>query len=1406
MARRRIVLCIAAFVFWVEASAQTITRGPYLQSGTPTSVFVKWRTDVASTSRVEFGFTPDILEFAVEDTHLTTEHEVLLSGLTADTKYYYAIGAAGVTLAGDSSYFFVTSPEPGAAKPTRIWILGDSGTKNNAARAVRDTYYAFTGDRHTDLWLMLGDNAYPNGLDSEYQAAVFDMYPEMLRKSVLWPTRGNHDRGPRDEFGNWTEGGDYYRIFTLPTAGEAGGMPSGTEVYYSFDYGDIHFICLESTSSSFRGFTSPMWSWLEADLAANDKFWTIAFWHHPPYSKGSHDSDAESELIQMRERALPLLESYGVDLVLCGHSHSYERSFLLNGHYGNSTTLADSMILDAGAGRRDDGGAYVKFTSGPQPGAGAVYIVAGSSGQLSPGPLNHPVMFASFEMHGSVVLDIDGDQLEASFINSSGAILDYFTIIKSSGSAAAKLIPVSGGGQTGFVGTSLSEPFTVQAQDSSGQPIFGVSINFAIIAGEGVLSRAQKFSDLNGRASSTLKLGEAAGLVRVAVTAAGVADTVFFMAHAIVPPFPDISVVPVEHNFGDVLIGDSSRVQFQIKNLGVEDLTVSSLSMIGGDSAHFRMDSLSLPFTLETNESQILLVHFKPISVGVKQAAVNVSSNDPDENPLAVMLTGIAASEFPPVIVLPKITTTSTPSNADDPAIWIHPSDPSRSVIIGTDKSAGIFVWDLNGSLLQHLPQGADVNNVDARQRVRWGNEVADIVAANLRNAGKLAVFKVNPNYTGADVLVQLAGENSSGNDIQEDSYGFCLYKNPDDRTLYVFERPKDGGVVRQYRIEPDSTGAGVVVTPVRDLNYAGGVAEGFVADDELGYVYITEESHGIHKFFAAPDQPVDALATFGQGAGTQTDREGLALYACPDGAGYLVLSSQGNDTFKIFERQGNNRFVKTVTPLDEFGNPGLGTDGLDVTSFAAPPNFPQGFLVAHEQDGKQFHLYDWADVAKSNLSICVNGVFPKPQIAARPSAFDFGNVAVGDSGFTTLVIKNLGAAELLVTSIAMIPDDEFRIDSGWAPPRVIAFGDSLPFDVAFLPKAAGTKNAVVQLTSNDESNNPLEIFLTGTGILFQQPQIAVAPAAVDFGEVAVGDTAVKMVMVKNLGNTTLTLSEVSVYPFCEFTIDSVETPLLLTPLDSFQVVVNFVPASAGEKNAALRLVSSDPQSDTLEVRLTAQAFLPALIASTDTLDFEQVFLDSATARPVFLFNRNDHGLRVLDIEVLGEHASEFRALNEDTAFVIAAQDSKEIIVEFTPRSTGKKNAQLRILSSVVNFDSVIIVLTGEALAPPILGTEEDKLARLPDRTVLFPNYPNPFNAETTIEYALPRPAQVRLIIYNLLGQPIRTLIDNAESAGFKKARWDGRDQNQREVGSGIYYVKLEVDKKFFVHKIVLLK
>ncbi len=274
----------------------------------------------------------------------------------------------------------------------------------------------------------LGDNAYNTGTDAEYQSKVFNIYGNQFKSWNFYPALGNHDYGSvgYKSASALGTGFPYFTIFSLPTTGQAGGLSSGTEKYYSYNWANIHFIALDSYGAQ-NNSTSPMYTWLQNDLAANTQKWTIVYWHHPPYSKGTHNSDTEIELRDMRNNIVPLLETYKVDLVLNGHSHTYERSYFMHGHYGNESTFNSSMIVQTGDGNAVP---YIKDATHN----GTIYAVCGVGGQSSSSTTSgypHNAMIKSFtSLNGSVALEITGDTMVYKFLKSDGTIPDQFKMIK----------------------------------------------------------------------------------------------------------------------------------------------------------------------------------------------------------------------------------------------------------------------------------------------------------------------------------------------------------------------------------------------------------------------------------------------------------------------------------------------------------------------------------------------------------------------------------------------------------------------------------------------------------------------------------------------------------------------------------------------------------------------------------------------------------------------------------------------------------------------------------------------------------------------------------------------------------------------------------------------------------------
>jgi 3',5'-cyclic AMP phosphodiesterase CpdA len=445
----------------------------FLQQLGSDQVIIKWRGNADGgdeASSVCFGTDMAALPESSEAQAAVTatgHSEVLLTGLTPDTTYYYSIGGAGEA---PESHFFHTAPVSGdlpASGKTRLWLVGDSGVAGQGkfeSLDVRDGYLKYIEDgdgEPADLFIMLGDNAYSQGTDEEHQLAIFDVYTSILASTPLWPTIGNHEMGSVgvsrsadvDSYavlGSDPTGGPdpapdspmpYLNIFSLPVGGEAGGLSSGTELYYSFDYGNVHIVSLDSQISA-RDETNreTMLQWLKDDLMANTTHWTVVIFHHPPYTKGSHDSDLaiggiDQPIFDMREQFTPVFESYGVDVVYSGHSHIYERSYYINGHTGLASSFDPAVNAELNEEGQPANGqdeeSYGQITKNGTDDK-VIYTVAGNGGKVTStsNGFPHPAHFFSELTLGSVVIDADASSLEARFIGVEGEVLDWFSVTR----------------------------------------------------------------------------------------------------------------------------------------------------------------------------------------------------------------------------------------------------------------------------------------------------------------------------------------------------------------------------------------------------------------------------------------------------------------------------------------------------------------------------------------------------------------------------------------------------------------------------------------------------------------------------------------------------------------------------------------------------------------------------------------------------------------------------------------------------------------------------------------------------------------------------------------------------------------------------------------------------------------
>lgn len=422
-------------------TAQNLIRGPYLMVGTPSSMVVRWRTDTPTASIVRFGTATDALNQTVSENTLKTEHEVKLTGLSPKTKYYYSIASADKVLQGDGHNHFETLPPAGEKGKYRFGVFGDCGTNSAIQGNTRDRLNAYVGSNYLNAWLLLGDNAYNQGTETEYQSNFFNHYKDtFMKKTPLYPTPGNHDYH-NDNFDRQNDHNvPYYSIFSMPTAAEAGGIASGTKAFYSYDYGNVHFLALDSYgredyATRLYDTLGKQVQWIKADLEANqNKDWIVAYWHHPPYSQGSRNGETDPEMTAIRQNFIRILERYGVDLIICGHSHIYERSRLMGGFYEKHAAFNPAVHnYSSSSGKYDGSDNSCPYIKGPDNKKGTVYVVSGSAGHLGGRASEYPhkaMYYSNNEKGGAMLLEVEGNRLDAKWIGEDGEIRDKFTMQK----------------------------------------------------------------------------------------------------------------------------------------------------------------------------------------------------------------------------------------------------------------------------------------------------------------------------------------------------------------------------------------------------------------------------------------------------------------------------------------------------------------------------------------------------------------------------------------------------------------------------------------------------------------------------------------------------------------------------------------------------------------------------------------------------------------------------------------------------------------------------------------------------------------------------------------------------------------------------------------------------------------
>ena len=374
-----------------SATAATLTRYPWINKLTPTSVLIAWQTDVATNSSVLHSEDLSYSQIASDPT-VTVDHAVTITGLTEETLYFYKVvaGTDTLTLGGD---YFITAPS--GASPFMFVALGDLGraTAEQIAVAARIETLA------PDLAILTGDIIYESGEAVNFTPQYFDIYRPSIARIPFYPAMGNHDLLT-------SNGQPYLDAFYLPT-----NSTTGTERYYSFDHGNAHFVCLEVTVEGASP-NAAMLTWLDQDLAASAKTWKFVYFHVPAYSNGGgHGGDAT-----IAAAIEPILQARGVDIVFQGHNHFYTRTY----------PLVSGAPVDVASN---------PFFTNP---SGPVWITTGGGGRgLYPLVAPTAIEAHSYSGHHFVEAFVFGDTLSLAAVTPADSILDVMFIRKTATTAIA---------------------------------------------------------------------------------------------------------------------------------------------------------------------------------------------------------------------------------------------------------------------------------------------------------------------------------------------------------------------------------------------------------------------------------------------------------------------------------------------------------------------------------------------------------------------------------------------------------------------------------------------------------------------------------------------------------------------------------------------------------------------------------------------------------------------------------------------------------------------------------------------------------------------------------------------------------------------------------------------------------
>ena len=774
-------------------------------------------------------------------------------------------------------------------------------------------------------------------------------------------------------------------------------------------------------------------------------------------------------------------------------------------------------------------------------------------------------------------------------------------------------------------------------------------------------------------------------------------------------PSPDISVTPPLWNYGNIIVGTISIKTFTVTNEGTVNLNVTSTSLQGTDAIRFNIDSGGGGFTLTPGTTRDVAVSFNPIITGARSGTLRFVSNDPDETPKDVPLSGSGIS-----MPVPDIAVTPVSWDFGNVAVG---STSSKTFIVSNTGSADLNVTSTslvgtNADQFSITGGGGGYTLTPGTTRdvvVSYAPQSTGPMNATLRlmsndpddNPGDVPLLGNGTPMPVPDIAVTPTSWNYGNVTVGSGSSGTFTVTNEGSGDLTITSTSLVGTNPGQFDI--DSGGGGYTLTPGASRNVV------------VRFHPSTTGAKAAALRLENNDSDENPVVVPLSGTGTLAPVPDIAVSPTSWNYGNVNVGSSTSFTVTV-TNEGSANLNITSTGF-------VGTDAAQFTivsgggSTILGPGLSYDLVVRFTpttigaRTGALRLLNNDPDENPKDVPLNGNGTpVPVPDIAVTPLSWNYGQIVIGSSASITFTVSNQGSENLSVTSTDLVGSDAglFNIVSGGGS-FTLTPGATRDIVINFAPSTTGFKTGTLRLTSNDPDENPRDVSLIGYGSQTAAPDIDVSPALKIFGNVPIGSNTLVFFSVKNEGTLGLEVTGTSLIGTNtdQFQIMSGGGAFSLAPGASRDVSVNFKPTGTGVLSAILRIVSNDPDENPKDVPLSGTGMAAGMTVNPSSWDFGNVEIGSHASKLFTLTNEGTANLVVTSTTMEGANADQFAIVVGGGAFVLFQGATRNIEVRFGPTTGGAKNAGLQLTSNDPNANKTEIALNGRGIVrnaePPYL-------------------------------------------------------------------------------------------------------